>query len=401
MFYDSNDGAKKTFTDNLDLGIGNKIRYRVQSKLANGALSSYTNELGYDVTNGSADIQYGTMSVANIGWNALFFKNKYLQVSPAIALGAPSNANFSTILVPRAKVISSSTRTNIQILPWSYQNVSSLSKEESVPYLIAPFGSSDLGGLKVMSNKSSVSGAWTNITFASPFDTIPVVFANQIASGTTFATIVRVRNITKTGFQAKIMKESTNTSTLSAEDVSFIAIAPGTGSIDGRKVVVGRTANNFVGFIYKSISYGDSIPSPIFLAQMQTCNDDPVTAGLRCLAVADKYATVVKQRERSSGESTVSSEMVGWIAISSVQTPSGIEQSKDGSLLSIFPNPVRDILHIQGDGLKNQDAEIFNTVGVLVKRIPVNENKIDVSDISSGYYLLKIKGLPSCKFVKY
>jgi Glycosyl hydrolase catalytic core/Secretion system C-terminal sorting domain/H-type lectin domain len=402
LMYDSDDGTKKTFSDTLDLGIGSKIRYRVQSKLANGNLSNYTSEMGYDITKGSSDVQYGNISVANVGWNALFFKNKYAK-SPSIVLGAASNANFSALLVPRSKIISATTRTNIQVSPWSYQNVSSLSKEESVPYLMAPDGIGDLGGLKLNAGKVTAGSEWTNITFSSAFDTIPVVFANTTSSNTTYATIVRVKNITKTGFQAKIMKESTNTSTSVSESVSYIAISPGTGSVDGRKVVVGRTDDNYVGAIYKSISYGDSIPSPIFLAQMQTCNDDPVTAGLRCLSISDKFANVVKQREKSSGLSTVSSEMVGWIAISSNPILSGIESSKVDNQITIYPNPVRDVLYIKGGqaGFDNSNAEIYNALGLLVKRVLINGDSLDVSDIPAGYYFLKIKGIPANKFVKY
>jgi serralysin len=258
-----------------------------------------------------------------------------------------------------------------------------------------------LDGLVLNSGKATVGGDWTNITFSSAFDTIPVVFANQIISSTSYATIVRVRNITKTGFQAKIMKESTNTSTLGSESVAYIAVSPGKGTLDGRKIVVGRTDDNYVGGIYKSINYGDSIPNPIFLAQMQTCNDDPVTAGLRCLSISDKFANVVKQRERSSGQTTVSSEMVGWIAISSSQTPSGIESTKTNDQVSIYPNPVKDILYIKGGDFVNVQAEVYNPLGMLVKRVWIGENSVDVSDIPSGYYFLKIKGLPANKFVKY
>lgn len=403
MLYDLDDGTKKTFSDTLDLSIGSKVRYRMQSKFANGNLSSYTSELGYDITSGSADVQYGNISAANVGWNALFFKNKYAS-SPSIVLGAPTNANFSTLLVPRSNIISATTRTNIQLSPWSYQNVSSLSKEESVSYLIAPSGTRDLGSLKLNAGKASVTLDWTNVTFSSAFDTIPVVFVNQVSSTTSYPTIVRVRNITKTGFQAKIMKESANTSSLSVQSVSYIAISPGKGTIDGRNIVVGRTADNYVGSIYKSIDYGDSIPSPIFLAQMQTCNDDPVTAGLRLLSVTDKFANVVKQRERSLGQTTVSSEMVGWIAIGPDPNTSGIESPKADSQprLNIYPNPVRDILNIRGGGdLENTNAEIYNAVGLLVKRVVIHGNSIDVSALPSGYYFLKIRGAAANKFVKH
>ncbi|MGC3979418.1 MAG: glycosyl hydrolase [Paludibacteraceae bacterium] len=74
VIYDTDTYDVKTFSDNFDITSGvNKVRYRIRSKLANGSLSIYSNEVGYDVTSGSDNIQYGKLSAANVGWNSLFF----------------------------------------------------------------------------------------------------------------------------------------------------------------------------------------------------------------------------------------------------------------------------------------------------------------------------------------
>lgn len=399
ILYDSDDTSKKTFGDSLDLNIGNKIRYRIKSKFANGAYSNYTSPVGYDVTSGEAAIQYGKMSVANIGWNALFYKHEYTK-SPAIVLGAATNANFSALLVPRAKIVSAKTRVNIQLAPWSYQNITSLSQEESVPYLVAAEGTYDFGGLQAQAARITAKSEWTAISFSTPFDTIPVVFAGQILAGTTYATSIRVRNISKTGFEVKIQQEESNTSTIAGETASYIAIEPGIGSIDGRKVIVGKTDDGYVGSVYKSIQYGDTFDNPIFLSQMQTCNDD-VTAALRCVGVSGSFANVIKQRERSGGSSTVSAESVGWLAMSGDTSLSGIETPSSAEKISIYPNPARDIIYVKGvDNLQNVRMEIYNMLGVRMKQEVINSNRINVSELPAGYYIIRLDGKFTERFIK-
>ena len=397
--YNTTDRTTKTFADTLELRPGMKVRYRIRSKLANGSLSSYSNETGYDVTRGT-DVQYGNLALNNVDWNSLYFNNPYSTV-PTVVLGAPTNNNFSALLSPRGKLISSSTRVNVQLAPWSYQKITSLSKDEKVPYLIMPATTRDFGGLQALGGRAAVGPAWTTITFATPFDSIPVVFAGQLLASTSFATTVRVRNVTKTGFQAKLQKESAVVSTLPTEQVSFIAITPGKGTLNGNKLIVGRTQNNYVGSNSRTINYGDSIPNPVFLTQMQTCNDDTVTAVLRCLAVTEKYSNIIKQRERSTGNLVQAAETAGWMVISEMKDENTGVNKISLPDLKIYPNPVSTKLYIDGmNSFDSPDVEIFNMTGVLVKRLKLTGNEIDVTALPSGYYFLKTKNRIPSRFIK-
>lgn len=62
------------------------------------------------------------------------------------------------------------------------------------------------------------------------------------------------------------------------------------------------------------------------------------------------------------------------------------------STLSIYPNPVREQLHIEGDLSLVQSMAIYSITGGLVKVIPQVNSSIDVSAIPSGVYILKITG---------
>ncbi|WP_160317952.1 T9SS type A sorting domain-containing protein [Chryseobacterium sp. ERMR1:04] len=58
------------------------------------------------------------------------------------------------------------------------------------------------------------------------------------------------------------------------------------------------------------------------------------------------------------------------------------------SSVSIYPNPVADIIHVKG--VKDQKFNIYNTVSQSVKRGEIKQGKINVQDLSKGIYILKI-----------
>jgi len=257
----------------------------------------------------------------------------------------------------------------------------------------------NFGGLEAQAGKSTIGSTWTAVTFSTPFQNDPLVFTTQQSSLSSNASTVRVRKVTKTGFEAKLQKESAITTPLSAESVSFFAITPGTGVIDNRKIIVGKTADNAIGSVYSSVTYGDSIANPIFIAQMQTCNDDTVTASLRTLFLSSKYANVIKQREKSTGISTMSKETAGWFVIDPASVIDGIN-SPSTTKMVIYPNPVKDFLYFSNNISVVEKAEIYNIFGSLVKSVGINGNMIDVKDMVPGYYFIRIKGFGSGKFLK-
>ncbi|NLO69407.1 MAG: T9SS type A sorting domain-containing protein [Porphyromonadaceae bacterium] len=398
VIYDSNDGSLKSFVDTLDNTTYKKVRYRTRSKFSNGKLSAFSNEVGYDVTSGD-DIQIGKIGINNTGWNALNFIKPYNTV-PNVILGGATNNNFTALVAARSKLVSGSTRVNIQLAPWSYQKISSYSREDYVSYFILAGGEYDFGGLKAQSGRVAVGPTWIRINFPTPFETVPVVFASQLLANSTFATTVRVRNVTTTGFEAILMKEEAITTSLGSEQVSYLAIETGSGTVNGNPIIVGRTADNFVGATYKTINYGETITNPVFIAQMQTANDQ-TTSVLRSLAVADTYANIVKQRERSKGVLTVSNEMAGWLVTSAIPNiPQGTEKINLPAF-SIFPNPVKDKIFFSGlNGNDVIDVEIYNMTGILMKSTKIIGSEVDVNELPAGYYFLKTKNRVPTKFVK-
>lgn len=72
----------------------------------------------------------------------------------------------------------------------------------------------------------------------------------------------------------------------------------------------------------------------------------------------------------------------------------------------LFPNPVGETLNLQlRESIDIQSLEIYNSIGSLVKTIPLESNltSVPVSDLAAGLYLVQVKtpiGTKALKFVK-
>jgi hypothetical protein len=68
---------------------------------------------------------------------------------------------------------------------------------------------------------------------------------------------------------------------------------------------------------------------------------------------------------------------------------------------SVYPNPAKDVVIIQ-TAKSISGVKIYSTSGALVKNIAkVSENKINVSDLATGVYIVKINdSAESIKLIK-
>lgn len=83
-------------------------------------------------------------------------------------------------------------------------------------------------------------------------------------------------------------------------------------------------------------------------------------------------------------------------------------EAEDATTLSVYPNPVKDVLHIKGlDGTINYQAKIMNEKGNVVLTTTINKNSVydfNVQNLNKGIYYLNLVALNSrtitVKFVK-
>jgi hypothetical protein len=82
-------------------------------------------------------------------------------------------------------------------------------------------------------------------------------------------------------------------------------------------------------------------------------------------------------------------------------SPTGIKEH-NSSDIRLYPNPATDLLSISSEK-EIQHAEIMNIDGQLVKSISGQFNSIGISDLSNGFYFVKVyteNGTETIKFIK-
>lgn len=76
-----------------------------------------------------------------------------------------------------------------------------------------------------------------------------------------------------------------------------------------------------------------------------------------------------------------------------IQIPVGYTAGMDNyttEIIEIYPNPVDNILNLNFQGQYLMNAEIFSMDGQMINTYNINENQIDVSELASGQYVVKI-----------
>lgn len=175
-------------------------------------------------------------------------------------------------------------------------------------------------------------------------------------------------------------------------------MTPGKGQLEGRPFIVGRTAPNYIGASAKAINYGDTIQNPLFIAQMQTSNDN-ITASLRNYIVSDRMAYVLKQREKSVSQTTPAAETVGWLVMNPLNIIQGVH-TPEVNALAIHPNPVIDELYFTQTLPDGTPVTIYDVSGSAIHKELLTNNRINVSHLRPGYYLLRTAGYDTSKFIK-
>lgn len=65
-----------------------------------------------------------------------------------------------------------------------------------------------------------------------------------------------------------------------------------------------------------------------------------------------------------------------------------VKELPENKKLNVYPNPVKNVLHLQSEITDYQEIHFFDLQGKLVKSI-INQNHVDLSDLSDGVYILK------------
>ncbi len=268
-----------------------------------------------------------------------------------------------------------------------------------------------MNGIKAQANSvKNVGRNWVSVTFPTAFDVIPAVFVTQASTRNTTATALRIRNVTNKGFEVLIQKELAQRDinpTVSVEIVNYVALTPGTGSVNGKKIRVGLTDESAVGTIHSPslVNFGETLEDPLFFAYMQTTSDTIVST-LRYTQLTNTGVKIFRQRELSKGGSPTfgEKEQAAWMVIDLESERTSVDDVKAASQFSLFPNPVFDVLHINSENEKLASVEIYSLSGQ--KRLEEQYEKniykadINVSPLDKGIYFVRINTREVFKIIK-
>lgn len=230
--------------------------------------------------------------------------------NPIVIMGPPSYKGSNPTAV-RVRNVSTSG-FQYQIEEWDYLDGTHLS--ENIGYLAFEAGRSQLGDLTIEAGAVNMDHNWKTVTFSSSISPTPVVVAQVVTRNGSQAVTTRINNVTANGFQIRLQEEEANDNTHVVETVHWVALETGRSTAGNVSVAVGRTGNSIT-HDFATISFGTSIPNPVFLANMQT-TDGGDTATLRHSTLTSSSVQVkVEEEESADSETDHTTEVVGWIAI--------------------------------------------------------------------------------------
>lgn len=371
-----------------------RLRYLTKAE----EFTSYSDETGFVLTPAKS-IQMDRVPIANEKWTTVFF-GKQFSKAPVTLFGTHTYNN--PVLLTWRSIVSAANQMTLKAYPWEYISAYKMTTPEYIPYLLLEEGSYDWEGLTAYAGKTTADGTWKTVTFPTAFEEIPAVFAFQTSNNSATATSIRIRNVSKDGFDILMQKETAQTYTVSSENISYLAVTTGEGKIDGRKVVVGRTLDKEVGTARGTsvtVNWSGALNNPLFFSFIQTTYDE-LGAVTRLTELNASSAKFFKQAERSSGAPSVEKETAAWMVIESEETNSSIDNqtfSKNG--LSVYPNPAYDYLYFNNPDGNPVQVEIFSLIGNLQFSDYVSTDRISVKELPAGHYVIKVNGIVT-KFIK-
>lgn len=293
------------------------VYYRVRGIDLSKKESLISNVISYNYLKNKQNSPTVGNLVTPTNWSMFVFKNNF-EKDPIVVFGTPTNRNQ----VPQTHRIKNLGKNmfDFKLDTWEYLKDPIFENMDTIAYIVLPrSGAYDFKGITAFAGKvSNATPDGVQIHFETPFKEIPVVFASQITNHCDSTTSVRIKNITTEGFEVQLQYEAGITPPAVGEDICYIAITPGIGSINGKNLKVGRTEEGFVGDYFGAgrIEFGKEFANPAIFVAMQT-NSDNVTSALRMKNHEANSFEVFKEKETSKGSKPIFKESIGWMIIES------------------------------------------------------------------------------------
>ena len=98
---------------------------------------------------------------------------------------------------------------------------------------------------------------------------------------------------------------------------------------------------------------------------------------------------------------TDSNMVVTSLTVASVPVTTGLGEILKNSLISVFPNPVKNVLYFKNH-LANATVDIFSYSGSLLKTEEIGlSSEVVVADLADGLYFLRLSGMNKSETIKF
>ncbi|MEL7370585.1 MAG: CARDB domain-containing protein, partial [Myxococcota bacterium] len=200
-----------------------------------------------------------------------------------------------------------------QMEEWAYLDGNHIL--ETLPFIAVNAGNHTLeDGTRMEANTTDTTDAWTTVSFSTPFASPPVLLTGVMSDNDSTPVVVRVRNLTASGFEVRVQEEEGQDGTHASETVAFVAMEAGTGVVQGLTFEAGRTPDAVRHPWYRVDFSAPFTLAPVFLASMDRA-DGGDTAGLRFRnATAGSVEIKVEEEQSANSETGHTTESVSWTA---------------------------------------------------------------------------------------
>jgi len=218
--------------------------------------------------------------------------------------------------------------------------------------------------------------------------TIPIVIASPMTANDNTQGVVSIRNIDITGFDVRFEQYDGQDHPL--ETIGWIAIKPGTHTLDGKTLVVGSTSTNET---YSSVALSGLSTAPVVLTQIQSGGNS--YGEHTRVNNSDENGFEVKLERNNN--TTVNTMAVGYIAIESTTLKSGhakVEETKyypygviqeGGNERYLYTGKEMD----KGTGLYYYEARYYNpNVGRFIQADLLISNPFNPQSLNRYSYVL-------------
>ncbi len=336
-------------------------------------------------------------------WTNINFSNPQSFI-PHIFGGVPSNHNTEVAMVETKGFTTEGFQAGVS--NWKGEG---MEQGEDFSYFATGDGEKSYGEIQgEVGVVDAVTRQKVYVPFAQTYSVVPVVFVNRIGQSSANPSTPRISNVTKFGFELYLQGSKADQISALEEDVSFMALTPGSGTINGKLAYVGTT-----GQVVGDKDYVMEFPinlskEPIFIASIQSESDsDP--ALIKYTSISQNSIAMFLQEENHLGSGVGhAAENIGYLILEPfddcVDDPDPVVDDTSiefrnnvakNLAVKVYPNPFKKVFFLDVETESNTFmVEVYSTTGVKLysQKHSKGVSNIEMGDFSSGMYLLKILG---------